>query len=182
MPQQNAATKRRHDKHGWYPHLRRPSFVFMEVEVYDVPHFLAAAVHVPVVPIERHLAAQPAVDPRQWAAPAGGSVQLAVHFPSKPLKAAGVTSFHLACPGTGAAGGRSMCLCAATPTAAPFASRSHSWLRRNEFSIMAVEGSSIIRTAPQGHQCPYSLLCAKTTASMSSSVTSSPFFFRFRAA
>ena len=33
-------------------HLRCAGFLFMEVEVYDVAHFLAAPVYIPVMPVK----------------------------------------------------------------------------------------------------------------------------------
>ena len=51
------------------PHLGRARLLLIEIEVDDVPHFLAAAVDVPVVAVERQRPTQPALDARQRAAP-----------------------------------------------------------------------------------------------------------------
>ena len=50
-------------------HLRRASFVLMEVEVNDVAHLVAASVYHPVMPIKGHLSPHPAVHARQRAVP-----------------------------------------------------------------------------------------------------------------
>lgn len=52
--------------------------MLMEVEVNHVAHFLAAAIHPPIVSVKRQLAAEPAAEARQRTANTPGHIIIAV--------------------------------------------------------------------------------------------------------
>ena len=53
---------------GVKTHLRAARLGVVEVEVNDVTHLMATAVHIPVMPVKWQRAAKPAGQPRQRAA------------------------------------------------------------------------------------------------------------------